>query len=138
MSARTGETRRGTSVQWCCRRGSTPLHTVVSCATEPQPDPGAAGGTPEPRWFEAAKRPGPWIPESGPFERRKLPSAHRARKRAPPQGIGASPCTSSFGSMAGNATRGSIAGTGTVLIDAITRAQSNAGPMSHLPYDSGW
>jgi hypothetical protein len=29
-------------------RGSTPLHTVVSCATEPKPDPAPAGGTPEP------------------------------------------------------------------------------------------
>ncbi|HEV2735777.1 MAG TPA: ABC transporter permease [Longimicrobiaceae bacterium] len=28
--------------------GSPPLSTVVSCFTEPQPDPGAAGGTPEP------------------------------------------------------------------------------------------
>jgi hypothetical protein len=28
--------------------GSTPLRTVVSCVTEPKPDPGAAGGTPEP------------------------------------------------------------------------------------------
>jgi hypothetical protein len=27
--------------------GSTPLRTVVSCVTEPQPDPGAAGGTPK-------------------------------------------------------------------------------------------
>ena len=28
--------------------GSTPLRTVLSCVTEPQPDPGAARGTPEP------------------------------------------------------------------------------------------
>ncbi len=41
MRARSGETRGSL-------RGSPPLRTVVSCVTEPQPDPGAAGGTPEP------------------------------------------------------------------------------------------
>ncbi len=35
--------------------GSPPLQTVVSFATEPKPDPGAAGGTPEPAVHEQFK-----------------------------------------------------------------------------------
>ena len=38
--------RRDPPAVW---RGSPPLGTVVSCPTEPQPDPSAARGTPEPK-----------------------------------------------------------------------------------------
>ncbi len=43
--------RRDPPAVW---RGSPPLQTVVSSATEPQPDPGAAGGTPEPWIFNGS------------------------------------------------------------------------------------
>src|SRR5688572_6046316 len=63
MRARSGETRG-------CLRGSPPLRTVVSCVTEPQPDPGAAGGTPEPA---VRTCPRPYYISSGITKSRSVP-----------------------------------------------------------------